>query len=1038
MLGRLRRRNGGGQAPVIRSFQPGGLIVTAGGDHAASDADVWLADAEAFKEWELVYYLQQLVQEGIAPTLDREVILPWDGLYQLLADPAHEASVPLLHLPPLANLVPSLSAGGSLSDSGFAVSLSWQQQAAGASVQRTGGVVATTEGEQLLSAAAWELAETVAAFARRTDRSRAANEREWGRLRTMAVATGARLDDFLSRTVVLTLETLDLRMTVADAAGVPVVEVAPLAAGAPDAKWLATFDTLSTVQERYDLAAEDGSLIRVVPDDDVRAVLREIKRMPGRRISGKRAAAFLRNPYALLGEAMASVLPPERFEALRKKAGVCFFSFALAPQRTASGHVSHIDLSIYPEDEQAEAPPLQTLNRTDAERFARALDAALRAEEPCFLWRGRDLDIRGEAAEQLAKLRALLDEPWGDAQPAIRLEDVYDLSRYSERIVGIGVYKPIRSPFIQQTNGAWLPETIEPVISWQPPGGAEPVTIRLDERRLDEMASALHTAEAQARPSIELDALPSPMAVADAREILAAFRPERSPLTGFAEEQAVFEGPPAQETAKPRQTAETLIEAINIDEDAYAEERGRFPAFDTATPPILPTALRPDVALKPHQHVGVAWLQHLWRHMPDVRGCVFADDMGLGKTLQLLAFVHWYLEQPDARDPVLIVAPVSLLENWRNEIAKFFLPHAGQPLTLYGNALSEVRLDKAAVDKALLDKGLTRFLRPNWLGGARIVLTTYETLHDQEFSLSATRWAIMVCDEAQKIKTPSALVTRAAKKQNVGFKIACTGTPVENSLTDLWCLFDFVQPGLLGPLNQFGRTYSRPIEAQTPEQKAAVERLRALIEPQVLRRTKKEVADLPRKIPDLSCMDLPISSRQMALYTSVVDEYRAHREAMDQASDRKAGGAALLSMLHRLRNICADPRDEGMRASPNVALDDYCRISPKMRWLMDRLAAIQAAGEKVIVFTEFRDIQRLLQHLIGKRFGIRVSVVNGDTDVGTAVADSSRQGIIDAFQRKPDFNVIILSTTAVGFGVNIQAANHVVHFTRPWNPAKED
>jgi SNF2 family DNA or RNA helicase/Holliday junction resolvase len=424
--------------------------------------------------------------------------------------------------------------------------------------------------------------------------------------------------------------------------------------------------------------------------------------------------------------------------------------------------------------------------------------------------------------------------------------------------------------------------------------------------------------------------------------------------------------------------------------------------------------------------------------MPDVRGCVFADDMGLGKTLQLLAFVHWYLDQPDACDPVLIVAPVSLLENWRNEIAKFFLPHAREPLILYGKALSEVRLDKAGVDRALLEKGLTRFLRPDWLGGARIVLTTYETLRDQEFSLSATRWAIMICDEAQKIKTPSALVTRAAKKQNVAFKIACTGTPVENSLTDLWCLFDYVQPGLLGPLNQFGRSYSRPIEAQTAGQKAAVERLRALIEPQVLRRTKKEVADLPPKILDLACADLPISPRQLALYASVVDDYQALRQAMEQAPDRKAGGAALLSMLHRLRNICADPRDEGLRASPIVALDDYCRISPKMRWLMERLAAVQAAGEKVIVFTEFRNIQRLLQHLIGKRFGIRVSVVNGDTGVGTAASDSSRQAIIDAFQGKPGFNVIILSTTAVGFGVNIQAANHVVHFTRPWNPAKED
>ena len=147
------------------------------------------------------------------------------------------------------------------------------------------------------------------------------------------------------------------------------------------------------------------------------------------------------------------------------------------------------------------------------------------------------------------------------------------------------------------------------------------------------------------------------------------------------------------------------------------------------------------------------------------------------------------------------------------------------------------------------------------------MLTTYETLRDLEFSLARQKWSVMVCDEAQKIKTPNAMVSRAAKKQNARFKIACTGTPVENALTDLWCLFDFIQPGLLGSLKHFGERYRRPIEAETDEEKARVEELRKRIAPQTLRRTKAEVAkDLPRKIVESGCRSLLISERQRAYY----------------------------------------------------------------------------------------------------------------------------------------------------------------------------
>ena len=180
-------------------------------------------------------------------------------------------------------------------------------------------------------------------------------------------------------------------------------------------------------------------------------------------------------------------------------------------------------------------------------------------------------------------------------------------------------------------------------------------------------------------------------------------------------------------------------------------------------------------------------------------------------------------------------------------------------------------MPQKAIEEELRNAGVARLLIRGWLGNAKIVLTTYETLRDFEFSLARQKWSVMVCDEAQKIKTPNAMVSRSAKKQNARFKIACTGTPVENTLTDLWCLFDYIQPGLLGALTDFGDRYRRPIEAETDDEKARVEELRALIEPQKLRRTKAEVAkDLPQKIVDSSCRALPISDRQRALYGHAV------------------------------------------------------------------------------------------------------------------------------------------------------------------------
>jgi hypothetical protein len=291
----------------------------------------------------------------------------------------------------------------------------------------------------------------------------------------------------------------------------------------------------------------------------------------------------------------------------------------------------------------------------------------------------------------------------------------------------------------------------------------------------------------------------------------------------------------------------------------------------------------------------------------------------------------------------------------------------------------------------------------------------------------------MVCDEAQKIKNPNALVSRAAKKQNVRFKVVCTGTPVENTLTDLWCLFDFIQPGLLGALNEFGSRYRKPIEAETDEEKERVKELRTLIEPQIMRRLKDDVAkDLPKKIIVDECRRLPLSERQRAYYANAIERFR-HR-----ATDLSVKGLkSHLGLLHYLRRLCSDPRPPGQCSSDHESLDEIVRHSPKMAWLLSEIQKIETNGEKAIIFCEFRDLQRTLQRAIAERFKFTPDIINGETSANSK-SSASRQKCIKAFQQKAGFGVIILSPLAVGFGLNIQAANHVIHFSRHWNPAKED
>ncbi|WP_308142724.1 SNF2-related protein [Burkholderia pseudomallei] len=979
--------------------------------------------------------ITQLHDEGYAVAGEESARLSWESLYKLMEAPAYASSLELLELPPVCDYIPELKSQNSLTDRDFFICVSRWRDGNGRILEgatRTGALIHVAGQSHLLSPRAWDTAEQVARFHSRpeSERDDTSQRLRWGQIRHTAMAAKARMDEFLYKSIVLTPDTIEIHLRKTEVGGTRVVEIMPGFEGAPE-NWLDVFDSYQTVPQRYDISTDKG-IVQVLITPEVRTVLDNIRRLPGRLVAGSRAEAFLLNPFATLGEDANAVIDEQQFERARIEANIFFDHFTALIQRDALGFPEKVALAIEtPGPTEVSAEERFFADDAELEDFIRGAERALASDKQLYGWQGYDFELLGDSPAQVELLKAALTER---QQPRIlvRYEDVYDLSAYTSRVNDIGIEQPYYSPYIAKKGEEWWPENLVNVIVYTPEDSTEPVAVPITEAVRDELQAKVEQAQATGKSSVELPGFPKPLPVTEARDILDAFdqfgkrvrEGHDKPPKSREEEMGRAERPKAKQ----------LLIKPNVNAVDYEEIRHDI--LTTFSPvPALPSGFLPTTQLLPHQDAGVAWLQHLFRHAPNhCRGAVVADDMGLGKTLQLLTFIARAFEDDSSLPPALVVAPVSLLENWAEEIGKFFKPGTFLPLIAYGDNLGSLRVPRAAIDKELQSENLIRFLRPDWVGDANIVLTTYETLRDLEFSFAAKKWSVMACDEAQKIKNPNAMVTRAAKKQNVMFKIACTGTPVENTLVDLWCLFDLVQAGYLGALNEFGKRYRKPIEAETDEEKARVEELRHLIEPQILRRMKTDVATLPPKhvVPSF----VPISNLQRTYYTSAVNAFKASK---DPSSNEPVFSPFKnhLGLLQYLRSICTMPHAPGQGRFKPQALEQARHEAPKLAWLVDTLEQIRAKGEKAIVFAEFRETQQMLAYYIKEVFGFVPDIINGDV-TASAKHIASRQKRIKAFQEKPGFGVIILSPVAVGFGVNVQEANHVIHYTRNWNPAKED
>jgi non-specific serine/threonine protein kinase len=402
--------------------------------------------------------------------------------------------------------------------------------------------------------------------------------------------------------------------------------------------------------------------------------------------------------------------------------------------------------------------------------------------------------------------------------------------------------------------------------------------------------------------------------------------------------------------------------------------------------------------LRPYQQVGVRWLHRLARLG---LGACLADDMGLGKTIQVLSLLLVLRRaRKGGHRPSLLVAPASLLANWADEITRF--APGLQALVAHTSVLPSEEL---------------RSLSPGRLAGTDLVITSYGSLLRLPW-LASTDWDLVVLDEAQAIKNPDARQTRAAKALKARARVALTGTPIENRLGDLWSIFDFINPGLLGSAGEF-TSYTRGL-ADKPHNPYGP--LRDLVRPYILRRLKTDrsvISDLPEKTEVKAFCAL--SRRQAALYQQAVRELTEQLRESEGIQRR----GLVLAFLMRFKQICNHPSQwlgDGAWAEAD---------SGKWARLREIAEVIAARQEKALVFTQFREVTAPLATFLGAVFGRPGLVLHGGTEVG------KRKELVRRFQEDETVPFFVLSLKAGGSGLNLTAASHVIHFDRWWNPAVE-
>ncbi|MFW6050486.1 MAG: SNF2-related protein [Myxococcota bacterium] len=397
--------------------------------------------------------------------------------------------------------------------------------------------------------------------------------------------------------------------------------------------------------------------------------------------------------------------------------------------------------------------------------------------------------------------------------------------------------------------------------------------------------------------------------------------------------------------------------------------------------------------LRPYQKDGFNWLVFLHNLGS---GGILADDMGLGKTLQAIALLAWVKSKNRKKRPSLVVAPTSVVPNWQREIEKF-----------------------APSLETVVWQGPDRKDYQHALEKADVVITSYALLRRDEAILSDVGFRYVILDEAQHIKNPLSNTAQAAKRLRSERRLALTGTPIENRLSEIWSIFDFVSPGLLGDLKAFEDRFAKPIDRGDEETAA---KLRATIHPFVLRRNKLQVAkDLPEKIEQE--MIVPMAEEQSKLYKQILREVRQSVMSEVEKQGISKSQIQILAALTRLRQVACDPR---LMKVPGEWTDEE---SGKLGALLELLEDAVSAGHRVLVFSQFVEMLKIVRNALDDR-GVRYEFLDGST--------KDRLERVDRFNQDDSIAAFLISLKAGGTGLNLTGADMVIHYDPWWNPAVED
>jgi len=397
--------------------------------------------------------------------------------------------------------------------------------------------------------------------------------------------------------------------------------------------------------------------------------------------------------------------------------------------------------------------------------------------------------------------------------------------------------------------------------------------------------------------------------------------------------------------------------------------------------------------LRPYQKIGYSWLVQNIRYG---FGSILADDMGLGKTIQVLSAILYYKEKNLLEDrTVLIIVPPTLISNWENEIKKF-------------------------------TPDLTYFIyhgsnRSYPLENYDIILTSYGVVRLDLDMFLDERWFLCVIDEAQNIKNPNTEQTKAIKSVNARSKVALTGTPIENKLMDYWSIFDFTNKGYLSTKDDFKKQFVMPIEKLEDEE--TLHELKTIAKPFVMRRLKTD-DDIKNELPEKFINDIycTLSKKQIKLYNAILEEIFFDIEN-SKGIQRKG---IILKILTALKQTCNHPAQFLAIKNPKIS------ESGKMELLVNILENILANDEKVIIFTQYVEMGKLIQELISKKFKQEVLFLHGSQTL------KEKTRIIDTFQEDDDYKIFVATLKTGGTGLNLTAAQNVIHYDLWWNPAVEN